>query len=349
MTIVYVAVSLLPVGFFLAALMLLDSYKLVRARSVFLTLVIGGLAAGASYFVNNWVFEVSGITSGTLRLYTAPFIEEFLKALFVGYIVASNRVGFTVDAAIQGFAVGAGFAVVENIFWLTTHDLSLRIWMLRGLGTAIMHGATMTVFAILAKSLRDRHKGKQIVTYGAAFLVAFVLHSAYNHVPFGRPEIGTAFQILVFPLIIMILFQESEKRTRSWLGTGFDTDQELLRLIISGGISDTHIGGYLSGLKKRFEGPVVVDMLCLIRIRVELSVRAKGILMMRKAGFKVNPDPSTKSKFVEMKFLESSIGRTGLIAIEPVHKWTRRDLWQLNMLDVAGSGVNPGLLSSKGR
>ncbi len=348
MLIVYVAVSLLPVVFFLAALMLLDSYKLVRARSVFLALVIGALAAGASYFANTWIFDSFGITSETLRLYPAPFVEEFLKALFVGYIVATNRVGFSVDAAIQGFAVGAGFAVIENIFWLTTHDLSLRIWMMRGFGTAIMHGATMTVFAILAKSFRDRHKGNQIVPYLAAFLVAFVLHSAYNHVPFGRPEIGTAFQILVFPLIIFLLFQESEKRTRSWLGTGFDTDQELLKLIISGEISDTHIGEYLSALKERFDGPVVVDMLCLIRIRVELSVRAKGILMMRKAGFKVDPDPSIKSKFAEMKYLESSIGRTGLIAVEPVHKWTRRDLWQMNMLDVSGRAANAAQLTSKG-
>ncbi len=338
MLIVHIAISLLPVVMFLVVLMLLDSYKLVRAKSLIVALVIGALAAIASYYINTWIMSTTEISKETLTRYPGPFVEELLKAAFVTYIILSNKVGFTVDAAIQGFAIGAGFAVFENIFYLSNVDANLRVWMIRGLGTAIMHGATMTVYAILAKSLRDQEEDEKytFVPFVAAYLLAFVLHSTYNHF-FLPPEYGTIVQILVFPLIILILFQDSEKRTQSWLGTGFDTDQELLKLIISGGISETRVGEYLAALKERFEGTVVADMLCLIRIRVELSVRAKGILMMREAGFKVKPDPSTGPKFAEMDYLEENIGRTGLIAIDPIHKWSGRDLWQLNMLDVSGA------------
>lgn len=346
MTILHFAISLLPVVFFLSILILIDSYKLVRPRWVVFALLAGAVAAGLSYVTNTWIqsFEVD---TQIFYRYLAPSVEEFYKAAFVAYLVAANRVGFTVDAAIQGFAVGAGFAVIENIYYLTElGDASSRVWMIRGLGTAIMHGGSMAVFAILAKTFRDRKNHSKITPYLLAYAAAFVLHSSFNH--FILPaEIITVVQLLVFSLIITVLFQESEKLTRSWLGTGFDTDQELLRTIISGEVSRTHVGEYLSMLKRNFDGPIVVDMLCLVRIRVELSVRAKGILMMRKAGFKVAPDPDTRYKFAEMKYLEQSIGRVGLIAIEPIHQWTRRDLWQLNVIDTSGSSANSGARKSR--
>ena len=48
-----------------------------------------------------------------------------------------------IDAAIYGFAVGAGFAFIENIYYL--HSLEhhkIVVWIIRGLGTAVMHGGT---------------------------------------------------------------------------------------------------------------------------------------------------------------------------------------------------------------
>ena len=45
-----------------------------------------------------------------------------MKAAFIVVLIARRRVGFLVDAAVQGFAVGAGFAVVENIEYLRTLD-----------------------------------------------------------------------------------------------------------------------------------------------------------------------------------------------------------------------------------
>ena len=59
--------------------------------------------------------------------------------------------------------------------------------------------------------------------------------------------------MLVFPYIVMFLFQKSERETRSWLGTGFDTDQELLRVMRAGQMSDTPVGRYLKGLRTSYQ------------------------------------------------------------------------------------------------
>jgi hypothetical protein len=117
-----------------------------------------------------------------------------------------------------------------------------------------------------------------------------------------------------------------------WLGKGFDADTEMLELINSGRLSDSPVGRYLHELKDRFRGPVVADLLCYLRLHTELALRAKGILMMREAGFEVPVDEPTREKFAEMRYLEKSIGRTGLLALQPMLHMSHKDLWQLYML-----------------
>ena len=44
-------------------------------------------------------------------------------------------------------------------------------------------------------------------------------------------------------------------------------------------------------LRAHFAGDAIADMLCLLRLRAELAVNARGLLMMREAGFRAAPGP----------------------------------------------------------
>jgi len=92
------------------------------------------------------------------------------------------------------------------------------------------------------------------------------------------------------------------------------------------------VGRYLYTLKDKFEGPLVADLLCYLRLHTELSMRAKGILMMRESGFEVPVNAATREMLSEMRYLEKSIGRTGVLAIQPMLGMSQKDLWQLYML-----------------
>jgi protease PrsW len=71
-----------------------------------------------------------------------------------------------------------------------------------------------------------------------------------------------------------------------------------------------------------------------LRLYTELSLRAKGVLMMRGNGFESPPaDEATRANFTELRYLEKNIGATGLRALRPVLKLRQRELWQLYMLD----------------
>jgi len=89
---------------------------------------------------------------------------------------------------------------------------------------------------------------------------------------------------------------------------------------------------YLHSLKEKFEGPIVVDLLCYLRLHTELSIRAKGLLMMRESGFMNTAGEETRAKLEELDFLESSIGATGKLAIKPFLRMSQKDLWQFYML-----------------
>jgi RsiW-degrading membrane proteinase PrsW (M82 family) len=327
-------VGLLPVGSFLAALLYLDSYKLVKLNAVIAIVVCGAVVAGACYLVNAWAMGLFGIDLIPFSRYVSPIIEETLKALVIGGLIRAHRIGFLVDAAIFGFAVGTGFALVENVYFLElVRDAGIGTWIVRGFGTAIMHGGATAIFAVMSLALLEQTPGADMRPRALlpGLGVAIVLHSAYNHL-LTSPRVATLTTLFAVPLLLYAVFQRSEKAVGEWLGQGFDADTEMLELINSGRLSDSPVGQYLHTMKKKFRGPVVADLLCYLRLYTELALRAKGILMMRENGFEVPVDEATRAKFAELSYLETSIGKTGLLAIQPMCHMSHKDLWQLYML-----------------
>ena len=100
------------------ALVLIDSYKLVAFRAILLSVAAGVVAGLASYAVNVSLRPALALDLAPYSRYVAPVVEESFKAAFVVFLLQRNRVGFVVDAAIHGFAIGTGFAVLENLYYV---------------------------------------------------------------------------------------------------------------------------------------------------------------------------------------------------------------------------------------
>ncbi|MBE7523260.1 MAG: PrsW family intramembrane metalloprotease [Burkholderiales bacterium] len=325
-------VGLLPVVLFLLVLLWLDSYKLVSMRLVLAVTLCGVAAAVACYFVNGWLVGVLALDVATYARTLGPAVEEAAKGLVVVALIRANRVGFLVDAAICGFAVGAGFAMVENLqYQRLLPDAGLATWIVRGFGTAIMHGGVTAIFAMMGLTLLEKAERAGIAAFVPGYALAVALHAAFNLLG-GSPRAATLAVLLVLPPLMFVVFQRSERAVGAWLGRGFDADAAMLASINSGRFADSPAGRYLESLRRRFRGPVVADLLCYLRLHTELALRAKGVLMMRENGFDAPVDEATRDKFAEMDYLESSIGRTGLLALKPMLHMSHRDLWQLHML-----------------
>lgn len=326
------AISLIPVVLLLLVLVYLDSFKLVPVRGLAMAILVGCAVALVCLTINEELIAVFSIPRGVFARYGAPPIEEMLKTGYVLWLIRRGRIGFLVDAAIVGFAIGTGFALIENMYYVQILKTSgLLVWMVRGLGTAVMHGGVTAIGAVLAKSLFDR-TGAKGLWYLPGVAVATFLHSLYNHFVLP-PVMETIVMHLTLPPLIALVFWQSERATRRWLGTQMDVDAELLEIIQSGNIGESRIGRYIDAIKHQFPPATMVDMLCYLRVRVELAISAKGLLMMRSTGFKATLPEGTREKFAELKHLERSIGPTGRLAMAPFLHQSTRDLWQIHHLE----------------
>ncbi len=329
---IHLLLGLLPVCCFLAGLVYMDSYKLVPVRRVLKVILLGCIAAAISYPASVVALDWAAIDYVSYTRYVAPFVEEALKGLIVVALLRYNRIGFLVDAAILGFAIGAGFAILENLYYLRIMpDLQLGTWIVRGFGTAVMHGGATAIFAVTTRVMIRRSPTLGLAVYVPGLITASILHSVFNHF-FFTPVINTLVVLLCLPLILVVVFDRSEKAVADWLGMGFDADTELLELINSGEFSTSRVGTYLHSLKERFEGPIVADLLCYLRLHTELSIRAKGLLMMRESGFASPVGDATRAKLEELRYLEGSIGPTGKLAMKPFMQMSQKDLWKIYML-----------------
>ena len=325
-------IGLLPVLCFLVVLVAMDSYKLVRLRTVAIVIGLGALSAGLSYVLNVGAINGLGLDFSLYARTAAPLVEEASKGLVVVMLLRTHRIGFLVDAAIFGFAVGTGFAMVENLYYLQNlADASVVVWIVRGFGTALLHGGVQSIFAVMLVALTDRRGRLDLGALLPALAGAALLHLGFNQ--FVLPPIfQTLALMLLLPPLMMFVFARSEAAVGDWLGTGFDADRDLLELLDSGEFSESPHGKYLYALRARFAGEVVADLVCYLRLHVELALRAKGLLLMHENGIEIEVDEATRARFEEMRYLEKAVGPTALLAIKPLLHGSRRDLWQLYML-----------------
>jgi RsiW-degrading membrane proteinase PrsW (M82 family) len=326
-------VGLLPVMIFLVILLYMDSYKLVSLRAVLAVIVMGGLTALAAMFLNSGLLGVTEMPFKPYSRYVSPVVEEMLKAMIIVYLFRSHRIGFLVDSAIMGFAVGAGFALVENLQYLQLQSTAgFGVWIVRGFGTAIMHGGVTAMFAIMSQALTERQMKINPFYYLPGLAVAIFLHSIFNHF-LVAPMLQTAGTLVVLPPLVKLVFQKSSAALHEWLELDFDADTELIEMIDSGHFTESKIGRFLDDLREKFEGPIVVDMLCYLRVYTELAIRAKAALIARENGLELPVGERTREKFEELRYLENSIGKTGCLAMKPFLQIERKDLWQMHVLD----------------
>jgi RsiW-degrading membrane proteinase PrsW (M82 family) len=328
----HIAIALLPVVAFLAALSLMDSFRLVPPASIAKAIVFGAAVAIAALWLHDWLLQSGAVSSRTLTRYLAPLTEETAKSALIVLLVATGRIGFLIEAAVQGFAIGTGFALVENLTYLSAVSSgSIALWVVRGFGTGMLQGATTAVFAMLAKSLSDRHRDRQMPALLPGWIAAVVIHALFNHRLLPAMA-QTLVLLIVLPVLVLVVFARSERATREWIGAGLDVDIELLALVASSDFAFTRFGRYLQDLRSRLSPPIVVDMFCLLRLELELAIQAKAMLMARQAGLEVETDEDLDACLAERKSLRRSIGTAGLLALKPLQVTSRRDDWHQHVL-----------------
>ena len=262
LALIQAGLSILPVIVFLFALELIDTYKLLAFRRVLRSVAVGCAVAIVCYGLNTAIYKSGIVTPALWARSGAPVIEEVAKALYIAWLLRSNRVGFMVDTAISGFAVGAGFAVLENLTYIPDLSASgLVTSAIRGLGTAMMHGGTTAIFGTVSANVSEMRSSRSPLVFLPGLTIAVIIHVLYNQ-PFLRPLTAAVVILLTLPAAMAFIFWRSEAALEKWLGTKLDKDIDLLQMITSGTFSSSRAGAYMRSLETTFAPEVLGDMFC---------------------------------------------------------------------------------------
>jgi RsiW-degrading membrane proteinase PrsW (M82 family) len=334
-------IALTPVVACLIVFERLDAFKLVSLSDVLMLLGAGGALTAISYFANGGVLDEFPVGFDNYARYVAPAVEESMKAALIVVLFGFNRIGYLIDAAIAGFAIGAGFALAENAFYL--HEFAnadLGVWIVRGFGTALMHGgasALMSVLSLVLYAPRLRADASSfrfnVLLFMPGLGGAILLHMAFNHFP-EYPLLAMMVALLATPLGLFGLFALGESYAHRWLAEDSRSHAALLEAMRDGTFAATDAGRALAGLSGRLDRAVAADLWSYVELNVELVVSAEATLLAIEEN-RAAPDKSAiLESYHRLHDLERSLGRSLAMAVRQHLRFSRDDLWKMHELEI---------------
>jgi hypothetical protein len=223
--------------------------------------------------------------------------------------------------------------MAENAYLLHVFtQANISVWIFRGLGTAMMHGGTTAIFAVMAQTLIEKRPQLGPLDVLPGLALAILLHAAFNFYP-HQIVLSTISSFIVLPVILLMIFAKSEEQIHTWLLTDYETHQHLLFEIESGEFKNDEAGRFISNLASKFSGSDAEDMFNYVKLHTELVLRAESIDLDEERGGHVILTRADDSKFHRLHALEKKIGATALAALRPHLKFSRKELFELNELE----------------
>jgi protease PrsW len=332
--------ALAPVFLLLLLFDRLDVFELVEPPEMAALVLVGGLVAALSLFANDAAMGALGFDLRTYSRYGAPVIEECLKAAPVIVLFAVNRLGFKLDSAIAGFAVGAGFSVVENGWVLyLLQDSNLAAWVARGFGTAVMHGGATALFAVISHEFSEHQAEANATRYRfnpllfiPGLAAAIVVHSTYNHFP-DEPMVAMIAALVGIPLTLFFVFARSELATHRWVKSDHDLHVEILDDLRMGRFGDTSIGQDLAGYAEHARRGSKDEAYSLAMLSLELVLRAEEIMLARHEGKAPTYNRGEAEKFDALRSLRGRLSRDLIDVTYRCVGLSRNDLWEIARLE----------------
>lgn len=216
-----VAGALLPVGPVVAAFLWVDRWEPEPAGLLWLAFGWGAcLAAITALIMNNTAEAVGDLLLGKgngdklSAVFTAPVIEEALKAAFVLALLIRLRHEFdgVIDGIVYSGLCAAGFAFTENIYYFgrafaeygfgsITAPGVLLAFVLRGVLSPFTHPLFTCMTGIgIGIAARTPNKALRVIAPVAGYVIAVVLHGLWN----GSATLGGSNSFLVVYFLVMV-------------------------------------------------------------------------------------------------------------------------------------------------
>ena len=333
------AVALVPVLVMLGLFVWVDAFKLMNLGEILVLLLLGGFAALAAWPVAGRMLDTLPIGFSNYSRFVAPWIEEALKSVAMILLFRMNRIGYKLDAVISGFAIGAGFSVVENIFYLTEFPFyGTGTWLVRGLGTAVMHGTTLALFAAIAHQLAERETRESAGEFDfhlwwfvPGYFVAVAVHTAFNQFP-ERPLVAMLGAAVVAPVAIMGIFRFGQAEAERWLVAEEAEHQAQVDALRSGRWPNIPAAPKISAFAARLGPEASTRVRRYWELQAWLVAQAEEVMLEQEQGEAKYDVSEIRAALAELEGLRRALGRSSVTALNALLPFSRNDYWELTEL-----------------
>ena len=171
--------ALLPVVIYIYIVYQIDNFSLMSVKRLILLILSGMLTALACF----GLFQLTEpILSESQSDSINPIIEEMVKAIPLLFLAARKKMVFFIDSVISGAAVGGGFSILENLFYLLLGDeLGVGTVLFRGLEVALVHMGCSAIVAaglMLAVRMIERSRSRLGIKKSDVAMSVFLLFEA---------------------------------------------------------------------------------------------------------------------------------------------------------------------------
>ena len=329
--------ALIPVLILLAIFVWLDAFKLMSLHEILFLLFLGGCGALASWPVAGRFLDTLPIGFNSYSRFVAPWIEEAIKAAIMILLFRFNRIGYKLDAVISGFAIGAGFSVIENIIYLIRFpDYGAGTWLVRGLGTAVMHGTTLAILAATAHEFAERETRESAGDFDfhlwwflPGYLAAVAIHMTFNQFP-DRPMISMMGAAVFAPIALIVIFNFGTAEAQRWLVAERAEHQAQLETLRSGQWPASPSGRKIAALAARLGPENEKRIRRYWELQAWLVAEAEETLMEEAAGDVSIEEDHVRAAFAELQGLRTALGRSTYTALSALLPFSRNDYWEVS-------------------
>lgn len=333
---VHWSLALVPVLVMLTIFIWLDAFALMSFREIIVLLIAGGLAALAAWPISGRLIDTLPIGFSLYSRFIAPWLEEAIKALVIIVLFRVNRIGYKLDAVISGFAIGAGFSVVENIFYLSIFpNYGTGTWLVRGFGTAIMHGTTLAALAAIAHEFAERETRGAASDYDFSLLwfvpgygVAVALHMAFNQFP-DRPMVAMMGAILIAPVALVAILSLGTAEAQQWLAAECGEHRAQVEALSAGRWPEGPAAQKVATLANRFDAETVKRIRRYWELQAWLVAEAEETMLEEAAGDAEFDVDQIRSTIAELAGLKAALGRSTFTALQALLPFSRNDYWEV--------------------
>lgn len=329
-------VALVPVLLLLALFLWLDAFKLMSFGELVLLLVAGGVGAGIAWPIAGRFLDALPIGFSSYSRFVAPWIEEAIKCALMILLFRLNRVGYKVDAVISGFAIGAGFSLVENVIYLIRFPYyGTGTWLVRGVGTAVMHGTTLAILAAIAHELSERETREaagdfdfRLWWFVPGYLIAVALHTTFNQFP-DRPMLAMLGAIVFAPIALMAIFYFGTAEAERWLVAERAEHRSQVDSLRAGDWPDNAAGRKIAALAERLGPEAAARIRRYWELQAWLVAQAEGAMIDTAEGDSKIDDTEIRAALAELDGLRRALGRSSFTALNALLPYSRNDYWEL--------------------